>query len=149
MKRSDIGVLVIVYAFTLFFLAMTLELPPDAQTYPLCLVGGLLILNTLYLGQCLWKARRSTGILNDLPEVFAGFQWKQFGIVCLSSVLYMIVMELAGFYIASLLYLTGMLAYLGVPKRHVLLTVVVMAAMIYSVFSLFLKVPLPAGLLFK
>ena len=149
MKRSDIGVTVIIYAFTLFFLVMTLDLPSDAQTYPLCLIGGLLALNTLYLARCLLKARGGAGTINDLPEVFAGFQWKQFGIVCLSCVLYMGVMELAGFYIASLLYLAGMLWYLGVPKTHVLLTITVMAVMIYSVFSLFLKVPLPVGLLFK
>ena len=31
MKRSDIGVTVLVYAFTLFFLYMTLELPPDGH----------------------------------------------------------------------------------------------------------------------
>lgn len=148
MKRSDIGVTVIIYAFTLFFLVMTLDLPPDAQTYPLCLIGGLLVLNSLYLGRCLLKAR-GAGIVNDLPEVFAGFQWKQFGVVCLSCVAYMIVMELVGFYAASVLYLAGMLLYLGVPHRHVLLTIVVMAAMIYGVFSLFLRVPLPVGLLFK
>lgn len=148
MKRSDIGVTVIIYAFTLFFLVMTLELPSDAQTYPLCLIGGLLALNTLYLARCLLKAR-GAGIINDLPEVFAGFQWKQFGVVCLGCVLYMGVMELAGFYVASLLYLAGMLVYLGVPKVHVLLTIAVMTVMIYSVFSLFLKVPLPVGLLFK
>ena len=149
MKRSDIGVTVIIYAFTLFFLVMTLDLPPDAQTYPLCLIGGLLTLNTLYLARCLLRARGGAGIVNDLPEVFAGFQWRQFGIVCLSCVLYMVVMKLAGFYAASLLYLAGMLFYLGVPRMHVLLTILVMAAMIYCVFSLFLKVPLPVGLLFK
>ena len=149
MKRSDIGVTVIIYAFTLFFLVMTLELPPDAQTYPLCLIGGLLALNTLYLGRCLLRARGGAGVVNDLPEIFAGFQWKQFGVVCLSCVLYMIVMALAGIYAASLLYLAGMLWYLGVPRGQALATMAAMAAMIYCVFSLFLKVPLPVGLLFK
>ena len=82
MKRSDIGVTALVYAFTLFFLYMTLELPPDAQTYPLCLITGLLVLNTCYLGRCLWQLRRRTGIRNDLPELFAGFQWGQFAFIC-------------------------------------------------------------------
>ena len=75
MKRSDIGVTVIIYAFTLFFLVMTLDLPSDAQAYPLCLIGGLLALNTLYLARCLLKARGGAGIINDLPEslpVFSG-----------------------------------------------------------------------------
>ena len=43
----------------------------------------------------------------------------------------------------------GTLAFLHVPRWHIVLTVVVMAALIYAVFTLFLKVPLPVGLLFK
>lgn len=149
MKRSDIGVTVLVYAFTLFFLYMTLELPPDAQTYPLCLIAGLLALNTCYLGRCLWQLRRQWGIINDLPELFAGFRWGQFAFICLGCAGYMVIMHLAGFYIASVAYLVGTLAFLRVPGRHILLTVGVMAALIYAVFTLFLKVPLPVGLLFK
>ncbi len=149
MKRSDIGVTALVYAFTLFFLYMTLELPPDAQTYPLCLIAGLLILNTCYLVRCLWQLRRQAGIHNDLPDLFAGFQWKQFAFICLGCVGYMLLMHVAGFYIASICYLVGTLAFLRVPHWHIVLTVVVMAALIYAVFTLFLKVPLPVGLLFK
>lgn len=102
MKRSDIGVTALVYAFTLFFLYMTLELPPDAQTYPLCLIAGLLVLNTCYLVRCLWQLRRQAGIHNDLPDLFAGFQWKQFAFICLGCVGYMLLMYVAGFYIASI-----------------------------------------------
>ncbi len=149
MKRSDIGVTALVYAFTLFFLYMTLKLPPDAQTYPLCLITGLLVLNTCYLGRCLWQLRRRTGIRNDLPELFAGFQWGQFAFICLGCVVYMLLMHVAGFYVASICYLVGTLAFLRVPRWHIVLTVVVMAALIYAVFTLFLKVPLPVGLLFK
>lgn len=149
MKRSDIGVTALVYAFTLFFLYMTLELPPDAQTYPLCLIAGLLVLNACYLVRCLWQLRRRTGIHNDLPELFSGFQWKQFAFVCLGCVVYMLLMHVAGFYVASICYLVGTLAFLRVPRWHIVLTVVVMAALIYAVFTLFLKVPLPVGLLFK
>ena len=61
----------------------------------------------------------------------------------------MLLMHVAGFYIASIGYLVGTLAFLRVPRWHIVLTVVVMAALIYAVFTLFLKVPLPVGLLFK
>ena len=90
-----------------------------------------------------------SGIHNDLPDLFAGFQWKQFAFICLGCVGYMLLMHVAGFYIASICYLVGTLAFLRVPRWHIVLTVVVMAALIYAVFTLFLKVPLPVGLLFK
>ena len=120
MKRSDIGVTALMYAFTLFFLYMTLELPPDAQTYPLCLIAGLLILNTCYLVRCLWQLRRQAGIHNDLPDLFAGFQWKQFAFICLGCVGYMLLMHVAGFYIASICYLVACpaLAYRADGSGH-------------------------------
>ena len=151
MKRSDIGVTALVYAFTLFFLYMTLELPPDAQTYPLCLITGLLAHKVFHISheKAERKLPRRTGIRNDLPELFAGFQWGQFAFICLGCVVYMLLMHVAGFYVASICYLVGTLAFLRVPRWHIVLTVVVMAALIYAVFTLFLKVPLPVGLLFK
>ena len=45
--------------------------------------------------------------------------------------------------------LSGILLFLHVPVRHLVITVGVLAVMIYAVFTLFLKVPLPVGLLFK
>ena len=59
------------------------------------------------------------------------------------------VLFLAGFYIASVAYLVGTMLFLHVPVRHLVITVGVLAVMIYAVFTLFLKVPLPVGLLFK
>lgn len=150
MKRSDIGVTAFIYAVTLFFLYMTLDLPPDAQTYPLCLIAGLLGLNTLYLLRCLHQLLRSrSGVVNDLPVIFEGFRWKQFSALCLGCILYMVLLQMLGFYLASTLYLMGTLAFLRVPPLHIGLTVLVMGVMIYVVFTLFLKVPLPGGLLFR
>lgn len=150
MKKSDIGVVAMIYAVCLFFFVMTLHLKADAQTYPLCLIGGLFALNTLYLGRSVWVLRREGGgVRNDFPEVFNGFQARQFSVLALGCVVYMLLMYVAGFYIASVAYLVGTMLYLHVPLRHLILTVAVLAAMIYAVFTLFLKVPLPVGLLFK
>ncbi|MBO4301270.1 MAG: tripartite tricarboxylate transporter TctB family protein [Desulfovibrio sp.] len=148
MKKSDIGVIAIMYVICVFFFAMTVKLPEDAQTYPLCLISGLCVLNTLYLAQCLWKCRRA-GFFDDLPQIFNGFLSGQFFMVAFCCLGYLVLMYVAGFYIASLVYLTGVMALLSVPKSHILLTVSLLAVLIYFVFTLFLKVPLPTGILFK
>lgn len=150
MKKSDIGVVAMIYAICVFFFVMTINLKADAQTYPMSLICGLFVLNTLYLMRSIWLLRKEGGrVRNDLAEVFAGFQSRQFTVLALGCIGYMVLMYVAGFYIASVTYLVGTLLFLRVPLRHLILTVGVMALMIYVVFTLFLKVPLPVGLLFK
>lgn len=81
--------------------------------------------------------------------MFSGFLVGQFTGLALGCIGYMVLMYFAGFYIASVAYLVGTMLFLRVPVRHLVITVGVLAVMIYAVFTLFLKVPLPVGLLFK
>lgn len=148
MKKSDIGVIAIMYAICAFFFSMTVELPEEAQTYPLCLLAGLATLNTLYLARCLLRLRRE-GFSDDLPQIFKGFLGGQFFLVALCCIGYMALMYVVGFYAAGIIYLAGVMLLLRVPRLHVLLSVGVLALLIYAVFTLFLKVPLPAGILFS
>ena len=147
MKYSDIGVIAIMYAVCAFFFFMTVELPEEAQIYPLCLLSGLCGLNTLYLLRCLSRLRRD-GFVNDVPRIFSGFMRGQFFLVVLCCIGYLALMYAVGFYVASLAYLAGVMLLLRVPRLHMLCSVGVLALLIYAVFTLFLKVPLPAGRLF-
>ena len=62
--------------------------------------------------------------------------------------LYLVLMYFCGYYVSTALYLIGSLLFLKVPMKYNLMTVVVMIMMVTVVFSYFLKVPLPTGLLF-
>lgn len=149
MKKSDISVCAVIYGICLFFLYMTIQLPEDAQTYPLCLISALAVLNTLYLGRAVRERIRDGVSVDDLRESFAGFKPGQFVVCCLLFIGYMVLLWLTGFYIASVVYLVVCMAFLRVPKLHILITTVVLSVVIWAVFTLFLKVPLPVGLLFK
>lgn len=153
MTRSDVGTILITYLVCLLFYYMTLELPPAAQIYPACLVLGLALLDTLYLGRCLFRLYRErqlswAGIVNDLPEVFKGFQKQQFFFVVAACIGYMGLLYYLGFYLAGLIFLVGVLLYLKVKPLPIAITTVFLGALIYCVFTLFLKVPLPKGILF-
>lgn len=148
MKFSDAAVVIAMYAICAFFTAETLALPEAAQTYPLCLLAGLALLNTIFLCRCLWQMR-TAGLTNDLASIFTGFLGRQFFPVLVACVAYLCIMPLGGFYLTSVVFLVGVLLYLRVPRLHTLLTVVLLMVMIYAVFSLFLKVPLPGGVLFE
>lgn len=147
MKHSDLGVIAIMYAVCAFFFFMTVKLPEEAQIYPLCLLAGLAGLNTLYLLRCLSRLRRD-GFVNDMPQIFSGFMRCQFFSVVLCCIGYLALMYAVGFYAASLAYLIGVMLLLRVPRLHMFCSVGVLALLIYAVFTLFLKVPLPAGRLF-
>lgn len=148
MKKSDIGVITVIYATCLFFYVMLLGLPSAAQTYPLALIGALFFLNTLYLLLQLVRLKKK-GIVNDLPAIFKGFLPGQFFMVCATGAAYMILMYIIGFYPATVAYLVVTMWLLKVPKIQLFVTLAALLILIYAVFSLFLAVPLPQGILFK
>lgn len=154
MTRSDLGVILMIYATCFFFLYMTLQLRAAAQIYPLCLIAGLAILNTLYFGKCFYKylqAKREQGlgILNDLPEIFSGFLPRQFFFVVCACIAYLALLNWLGFYLAGLIYLAGAMLWLQVKPLQIVITIIVLGLLVYGVFTLFLSVPLPKGYLFS
>jgi len=148
MTRSDFYVIAVVYAIGFWFLAMTLELPEEAQTYPLVLICVLLVLNSLYLVQVGLKFLEKHTVRNDFPEIFQGFLPKQFLTVLAGAVLYLALMPVLGFYLDTALYLVAAMLLLSVRPLFIGIAVCVMFALVYGVFTLFLKVPLPPGVLF-
>lgn len=148
MKKSDIPVVCVIYAIAIAFLIMTLQLPEAAQVYPMVLITALIFVNTLYLILTFLLFRQNHHVENDYSIVFHGFLPLQFFGVFLAIGLYLVLMYFCGYYISTILYLLGSLVFLKVPMKYNLMTVVVMVVMVAVVFSYFLKVPLPTGLLF-
>lgn len=152
MKRSDICVVSAVYLIALAFFVMTVQLPDEAQTYPMGLIIGMALLNTLFLIQQLakaWAAGVLTKTENDFPTIFSTLLPRQFAFALAGCLLFLVLMYSVGYYAASILYLVGTLFFFKVPSKWILMTLVALVALVYAVFTLFLKVPLPAGVLFS
>lgn len=152
MKNSDLIVILLIYGVCGLFLGMSMELDMAARIYPLALIAVLGALNSLYLVRCLLASvagGRKFQLANDLPKLFVGFQARQFFFVVLACLGYMLIMPYAGFYLSGLLYLVGVLAFFHVRPLYMALATVIMGALIYGVFDVFLKVPLPEGLIFS
>ncbi len=73
----------------------------------------------------------------------------QFFFVVFGAIAYLVLLHYLGFYIAGAIYLVCTLLGLKVRPVPLACTVIVMGALIYGVFTLFLKVPLPGGVLFS
>ncbi len=148
MKKSDIGVIAVLYLIGFAFLAMTLQLPEGAKSYPLFLTTLLLGLITLYTILQILRYLKTRTVENDLKKHFSGFQAKQFFGVCAACIAYLVLIYWLGYYLSSALFLVGCMLFLKVKPLFVAGALIVLMGIIYGVFTIFLHVPLPAGQIF-
>jgi len=147
MKKTDIGVVGFMYGVCILFYVLSLDLKPEAQTYPHFIMLVLAILTTMYVIQMIVQAKRN-GVSSGL-EIFEGFLPKQFFVVLAMIIGYLILMYLVGFYISTVLLMVACLLFLRVPTWQIIISTLVIIGLIYGAFTLFLGVKLPVGLLFK
>ena len=148
MKKTDIGVVGFMYAVCAFFFLMSRDLKKGARIYPLCIIAILFLLTTGYVVEMLFAAKKN-GVTSGIPEIFEGFQPKQFFIVLGMLIAYLIGMYFVGFYLATIVLMAASLLYLRVPKWQILISTIVIIGLVYGAFTMFLGVKLPVGLLFK
>ena len=72
MKKTDIGVVVFMYAVCAFFYVHMLQLQTNSQTYPRFTIVLLFGLTTVYLLQMLMNAKKH-GVESGVDKVFDGF----------------------------------------------------------------------------
>ena len=147
MKKTDIGVVVFMYAICAIFYMHMLQLAENSQTYPRFTITLLFGLTTLYLLTMISNARKF-GVESGVDTVFKGFMPVQF-FVCLALVIvYLLMMKYLGFFVATIVFMVAALVFLRVPKVHTVIAVIVINLLVYLAFVKFLGVKLPAGLLF-
>ena len=147
MKKTDIGVCFVMYLVCAFFLYMTLQLPKEAQIYPLCIITLLASLTTLHVINMICYAIRE-GITSGLED-FKNFVPSQFFALFIMIIIYLALMPYLGFYIASILFMTSSLLFLRVKIWQIILAEIVVFALVYFAFTLFLEVRLPEGILLE
>jgi uncharacterized membrane protein YhdT len=148
MKKTDIGVVLFMYAVCGFFYYHLTKLKASSQTYPRFTIILLFALTTMYLVKMLIQAFKN-GVHKGKDEAFKTFQPAQFFVSLGLVVLYVVMINFIGFYIATLIFMTALLLYLKVPKLHALIAVVAIMLLIYFAFGMFLKVKLPEGVWIK
>ena len=148
MKWTDVGVVAFMYIVCGYFFYKMVHLPEEIQSYPRFVIILLFGLTTLYLVQMLLAAFKN-GTESGVDKVFKDFQAKQFFVSLIAVIIYVVLINFLGFYIATALFLIGLLLYLKVPYLHTAIAVVAILALVYFAFGMFLGVKLPKGLLLK
>lgn len=147
MKKSELSVVIFMLGFCAFFFYETLQLPPAAQSYPKFVIGLLAVLSLMQLVKMACSCHGHFTVINDLPEVWTNFLPKQFFTFLGASILFFILMIFIGFYPSAIIYLLFMMHFFHIEKKYMAITVLVLMVLIYVVFSEFLAVPMPDGLL--
>jgi len=148
MKKSDIGLISAIYGITAFFFVLVIQYKPEVRIYPFFVMAVLCTLNTVFLIKQLVAFAKTKKVENDYKTIFKQFELKQFTVVFLFSLIYVCVIDIIGFYPASLLYLIGTLLFLKVHILSIALTLILFGSVIFTAFSKFLRVPLPSGWFF-
>ena len=148
MKKSDIGLTIAMYGIIAFFFVLVIQYKPEVRIYPFFVMAVLCTLNTVFLIKQLVAFAKSKKVENDYKTIFKQFELKQFTVVFLFSLIYVCVIDIIGFYPASVLYLIGTLLFLKVRIPYIALTLVLFGTVIFTAFSKFLRVPLPRGWFF-
>mgnify|MGYP001102638691 CR=1 FL=1 len=146
MKKTDIGVVVFMYAVCAFFYAYSFSLSESSKSYPLFTIVLLFALTTLYLVQMILAAKKY-GVESGADSVFADFKPKQFILSVVLTLAYVFLVDVLGFFTATTLFMIASFVYLKVPVLHSVIALVSMDLLIYLAFVLFLGVRLPAGIL--
>lgn len=147
MKKTDIGVVAVMYIISGTFYAMCMKLPDESQTYPLFTIGLLFSLTTLYVINMIIKARKF-GTESGVEESFKGFLPVQFSVSVALILVYLGMMYVLGFYISTIIFMLAALLYLRVPILHTAIATVGLNLLVYVAFTQFLGVKLPQGILF-
>ena len=146
MRKTDIGVVAVMYAVCAYWYYGTTQLKESSRTYPYFTVALLFGLTTLYVLQMVVAAKRH-GVESGVDEVFKDFMPAQF-FVCLACVIvYVVMVSTVGFFVSTVLFMIAVMLYLKVPVLHMAIAVVVLNVLIYAAFVKFLGVKLPTGFL--
>ena len=147
MKKTDIGVVAFFYLVSAYFYSQTIKLPASSQTYPRFTVVLVFGLTTLYLIQMIVRAVKNG--TESGAEDFKDFQPLQFFFCFAATIVYLVLINYFGFYIATAIFMIVTLLFLRVKPLATLISVAVIMALIYFAFQKFLGVRLPVGVVIK
>jgi putative tricarboxylic transport membrane protein len=154
MGRKDSYVAIFLLVFCGLVYWESYRYPHASAYFPQIIILLLAIMSCALLGKSILEGRKKK-IAGDRTAGGKGPSfWKKEGVrkvilMIAVFIIYLLVMSSIGFYLTTFIYLPVMIWLLGVRKIKVIaFSTVFVLIFIYLVFSAFLKVPIPEGILF-
>lgn len=145
MKKNDFYLAAGIMIICVLYLFATLQLPEKAAFYPIFVVSLLIIMDIMFIIETFLKYKKTSAAICEGEKMFKDFEIKQFFFVLATSLVYIVLINILGFYVTTLIYLLLTLLGLGVKKHHSIIATIGFCIVVYLAFTVFLKVPLPTG----
>lgn len=139
MRKLDLILGFILVAICGVFYFMISRLPSKATLYPLFVTTILLLLTLIHIAITYFKKTDSEA------NVFKDLELKQLLFVLGASGLYVGLINIIGYVISTIIYIVAVLFGLNVKKSNSVFISVGFSIIVYVVFKILLKVPLPRG----
>ena len=143
MRKYDRFLTIGLFVLEAFYFFLIKPLPPKAARYPEFVLSLMLFLTILLaINTFIIKPKNV-----EEEDKFKGNLFKQFFFVIAISVVYVILIDIIGFFISTAIYLFVTMVALKSNVKWSIVVSILFPIFLYLVFVSFLKVPVPRGFL--
>ncbi|WP_427169158.1 tripartite tricarboxylate transporter TctB family protein [Fusobacterium nucleatum] len=144
MRKYDKFLTIGLFILEAFYFLLIKQLPPKAARYPY-FVLGLMVFLTLLLAINTFIVKPKN--VEDEEDQFKGNLYSQFFLIIALSAVYVILIDIIGFFVTTAVYLFVTMLALKSNIKWSIVVSILFPIFLYLIFVSFLKVPVPRGFL--
>lgn len=145
MRKYDRFLTIGLFILEAFYFLLIKQLPPKAARYPYFVLGLMVFLTLLLaINTFLIKPKNAE---DKEEDQFKGNLYSQFFLIIALSAVYVILIDIIGFFVTTAIYLFVTMLALKSNIKWSIVVSIVFPIFLYLIFVSFLKVPVPRGFL--
>ena len=145
MRKYDKFLTIGLFILEAFYFILIKQLPPKAARYPYFVLGLMVFLTLLLaINTFLIKPKNTE---DKEEDQFKGNLYGQFFLIMALSAVYVILIDIIGFFVTTAIYLFVTMVILKSNIKWSIVVSILFPIFLYLVFVSFLKVPVPRGFL--
>ena len=146
MRKYDKFLTIGLFILEAFYFLLIKQLPPKAARYPY-FVLGLMAFLTLLLAINTFLIKPKNSEEDKEEDQFKGNLYGQFFLIMALSAVYVILIDIIGFFVTTAIYLFVTMVTLKSSIKWSIVVSILFPVFLYLIFVSFLKVPVPKGFL--
>ncbi|OWP26001.1 hypothetical protein CA839_09055 [Fusobacterium polymorphum] len=145
MRKYDKFLTIGLFILEAFYFLLIKQLPPKAARYPYFVLGLMVFLTLLLaINTFLIKPKNTE---DKEEDQFKGNLYGQFFLIMALSAVYVILIDIIGFFVTTAIYLFVTMVTLKSSIKWSIVVSILFPVFLYLIFVSFLKVPVPKGFL--
>lgn len=147
MRKFDRYLTIGLFILEAFYFILIKQLPPKAARYPYFVLGLMIFLTILLAINTFIIKPKNEEKSEKEEEKSGGILYKQFFFVMLASAVYIILIDIIGFFVTTAIYLFVTMIGLKSNIKWSIVVSIIFPIFLYLIFVSFLRVPVPRGFL--